>query len=81
METSNQKLIEIIDQAYTSCSVEHIQKHTLDEFKISHLEYKSLKLNLSKNPEINRLKISANLLNNQVEMSNSPQFNLFDSAL
>lgn len=49
-------------------------------FKILHLDNKSLKLNLVENLEINRLKRSGSLSNDQVKMSNSPLLKLFDSG-
>ena len=53
-------------------------QHTFDEnFKILHVENKGKKLNLLESLEIKRLKNSNLLLNDQLELNNSPLLNLF----
>lgn len=48
-----------------------------EEFKILHTEKKGLKLNLLESLEINKLKTSEFLLNDQIETNSSPLLNLF----
>ena len=52
-----------------------------DNFEILHVENKSLKLNHLETLEINRFKNSDNLLNDQLDINNSPLLNLFPSFL
>ena len=52
--------------------------HTFNNnFKILHNEQKGLKLNLLESLEINKFKHSDNLLNEQVDINDSPLLNLF----
>ena len=50
--------------------------HFNDDYKILHIEQKGRKLNFLEALEINKLKFSGNLLNDQTDLNNSPLLNL-----
>ncbi|CAH0562875.1 unnamed protein product [Brassicogethes aeneus] len=65
-----------VDSAYASHLI--TENHTFNNnFKILHLENKGMKLNLLESLEINKLKNTKNILNDQIETNNSPLLNLF----
>jgi GIY-YIG catalytic domain len=64
------------DSTYSNHIIE--ENHDFDEnFEILHINSKGTKLNFLEALEINRLKNSENLLNDQTDINNSPLLNLF----
>ena len=71
-----------LNQKNNSNYANHIlnENHTFnDNFKILHLENKGKKLNFLESLEINRLKNTGTLLNDQTDLNASPLLNLFNS--
>ena len=64
------------NSAYSSHLIENNHNFN-DNFSVLHIENKSKKLSLLESLEINKLKKSGNILNDQLETNNSPLLNLF----
>ena len=64
------------DSAYANHLIEHNHKFN-EQFEILHVNNKSKRLDFLESLEINKRKYSDNLLNDKVDLNNSPLLNLF----